>query len=91
MNRIHELGDQDYDAALPFLQERRMKRGWPTTRGVAELQENMVQMGLRFLNELIAANLWRVMGWVCEGSSHAVISSLREILRWRSTTWWNNT
>ena len=31
------------------------------------------------------------MGWVCDERPHAVINTLKQVLRWRSTKWWQST
>ena len=31
------------------------------------------------------------MGWVCDDRPTAVINTLRQVLKWRSTKWWRST
>ena len=44
---------------------------------------------LPFLCEMIAESMWRAVGWVCEQRPHAVIDSLKQVFRWRSSRWWH--
>ena len=46
-----------------------------------------IRMGLPFLHEVIAGSMWRAMGWVCDERPNAVINTLRNVYRWRSTSW----
>ena len=47
-------------------------------------------MGLPFLYEMTAESMWRAMGWVCDDGPNAVVDTLRQVLRWRSTEWWQS-
>ena len=49
-----------------------------------------IQMGLPFLYEVIAENMWRAMGWACDERSTAVIDSPNRVYRWRCTRWWRS-
>ena len=40
------------------------------------------QMKLPFLSEVIAENMWRAMGWVCDQRQNAVSCSLKQVFRW---------
>ena len=48
-------------------------------------------MELPFLSEVIAESMWRAMGWVCDERPNAVINTLKQVFRWRSTKWWQST
>ena len=48
-------------------------------------------MSLPFLYEVIAESVCRAMEWVCDEKSTAVIDILTNVLRWRSTEWWQST
>ena len=50
-----------------------------------------IQMGLPFLYEIIADSIWRAIRWVCDQRPNAVIDSLKQVFRWRSSRWWRAT
>ena len=50
-----------------------------------------IQMGLPFLYHLIAESIWRAMGWVCDQRPNALVASLKQVFRWRSSQWWHTT
>ena len=50
-----------------------------------------IQMGLALLFEIIAESMWRALGWVCDLRHNAVIVSLKQVFRWRSSQWWHAT
>ena len=47
-------------------------------------------MTLPLLFEVIAEGMRRAMGWVCVERPNAVSNTLKQLLRWRSTTWWQS-
>ena len=47
-----------------------------------------IPMGLPFLYGVSAGSMWRAMGWVCGERPNAVVNTLRNVNRWRSTSWW---
>ena len=53
-------------------------------------RKTWIQMGLLCLYEVIAGSMWRAMGWVCDERPNAVINTLRNVHRWRSTSWWQS-
>ena len=61
------------------------------TRCCKAARKIWIQMGLPFLYELIAENMWRAMGWVCDQRLDAVVASLKQVFRWRSSQWWHTT
>ena len=40
---------------------------------------------------MIAESVWRATGWVSDERPNAVIDTLRQVSRWRSTKWWQPT
>ena len=48
-----------------------------------------VQMGLPLLYEIIAESMWRAVGRVCGERPNAVIDSVNQVFRWRSSRWWH--
>ena len=44
-----------------------------------------------FLSEVIAESMWRASGWVCDEGLHAVVNTLKDVFKWRSTKWWRST
>ena len=61
------------------------------TRCCKDARRIWTQMGLTFLYEIIAESLWRAMGWVCDQRPNAVVGSLKQVFRWRSSQWWHTT
>ena len=43
------------------------------------------------VSEVIAECVWRAVGWVCDERANAVISTSKQVFRWRSTKWWQST
>ena len=61
------------------------------TRCCKAARKIWIQMGLSFLYDIIAESMWRAMGWVCAQRPNAVVASLKQVFRWRSTQWWHTT
>ena len=61
------------------------------TRCCTDARKIWIKMGLSILHEIIAENLWRAMGWVCDQRPNAVVASLKQVFRWRSSQWWHAT
>ena len=49
------------------------------------------KMMLPFLSDVIPESIWRVMGGACDPKPIAVLKTLKYALKWRSTSWWQNT
>ena len=56
-----------------------------------EARKIWIQMGLPFLFEIIVERMWRAMGWECNQRPNAVIDSMKQVFRWRSSRWWHST
>ena len=69
-----------------------MKPGSNSMQGAAEAARKIwIQMELPFLYEIIAESMWRAMEWVCDQRPNAVVASLKQVFRWRSSQWWHST
>ena len=44
-----------------------------------------------FFSEMLVESVWRAMGWTCHTRTHAVLTTLKYSVAWRSTAWWQNT
>ena len=51
----------------------------------------VVKMHFPFLSEVIVDSIWRLMDWACDERPNAVINTLKQVFRWRSTKWWQST
>ena len=47
-------------------------------------------MKLPILSEMIAESMWRAMGWTCDSRQNAVLTTLKHVCAWWSTTGWQN-
>ena len=59
------------------------------TRSCKDARKIWIQLGLPFLYKIIAESLRRAMGWVCDQKPNAMIDSLKQVFRWRSSRWWH--
>ena len=64
--------------------------GKPLHKNSWGCQEKWVNMELPFLSEVIAESVWRGKGCDCDERPNAVINPLKQVLRWRSTKWWQS-
>ena len=75
----------------------RFKRGkdetWVefNTRCCKAARKIWIQMGLLFLYEILAENMWRAMGCVFDQRPNAAIVYLKQVFGWRSSRWWHAT
>ena len=60
------------------------------TRSARVAKKMWIKMKFQFLSEVIAESMWRAVGWVCDERPNAVINTLKQVFRWRSTTWWQS-
>ena len=66
------------------------KRANYCTRAARVARKVRTMMKLPFLSEVIAESKWRAMGWVCDEGPNAVVNTLKQVFRWRSTQWWQD-
>ena len=80
------MGDKG-DESIPL--QKQKNKTWADYH--ARARKLWLRMSLPFLYEVIAESMWRAMVWVCDERSTAVIDTLKNVLRWRSTEWWQST
>ena len=85
-------GKQKRRVVFSVSRRKKMRRGQNNAQeqpGVA--RKICVKWSYSFLSEVIAESMWRAMVWACDERPYVVINTLKQVLRLRSTKWWQST
>ena len=78
-------------SSISFQKKKKMRRGQTFAQEQLGLPGKMGKHGVTLLSEVIAEAMWRGEGCDCDERPNAVINTLKQVLRWRSTKWWQST
>ena len=75
------------------MKKKRKNEAWSDydARTCRKDKKRTVKMGLHFLYEVIAESMWRARGWICDDRPNAVADTLKQVISWRCTKWWQST
>ena len=91
LNRIKRLETKAMSRLFRVKKRKRWTGAWLLHESLKECQKILVKMNLLFLSSVIAEGMCTAMGWFFYERRNAVIHTLRQVFKWRSTKWWQST